>query len=110
MSSRLVYAAAHVVLQESYAQCEHSPECPGAPEAVAEHIDWPATMGIRTWLAGYGFGIAEAMDTAQRYELGWPTANLNPEAFESVLDAEEEGVYVGWASIGDPTLPARRST
>ena len=38
-------------------------------------------------------------------QLGWPTANLNPKAFESTLDAATEGVYVGWASIGDPSLP-----
>jgi len=38
-------------------------------------------------------------------QLGWPTANLDPAAFESKLDAATEGVYVGWASIGDPTLP-----
>ena len=38
-------------------------------------------------------------------QLGWPTANLDPKAFEHTLDAETEGVYVGWASIGDPKLP-----
>eukprot|EP00967_Tisochrysis_lutea_P141459 scaffold259910_cov32-Tisochrysis_lutea.AAC.1 len=39
-------------------------------------------------------------------QLGWPTANLDPAAFESKFDAETEGVYVGWAAINDPTLPA----
>lgn len=38
-------------------------------------------------------------------QLGWPTANLDPDAFESKFDAETEGVYVGWAAIGDPSLP-----
>ena len=38
-------------------------------------------------------------------ELGWPTANLDPAAFESTLDESEEGVYVGWASVDDETLP-----
>lgn len=38
-------------------------------------------------------------------DLGWPTANLDPAAFETSLDASEEGVYVGWAAIGDPSLP-----
>ena len=38
-------------------------------------------------------------------ELGWPTANLDPAAFESALDAHEEGVYVGWAAVDDPSLP-----
>ena len=36
-------------------------------------------------------------------ELGWPTANLDPRAFETRLDAATEGVYVGWAQIsGQP--------
>ena len=36
-------------------------------------------------------------------ELGWPTANLDPRAFETRLDKETEGVYVGWAKIsGQP--------
>ena len=34
-------------------------------------------------------------------QLGWPTANLDPAAFESTLDSEEEGVYVGWATLED---------
>jgi riboflavin kinase len=38
-------------------------------------------------------------------QLGWPTANLDPAAFEKQLDASTEGVYIGWASIADPTLP-----
>ena len=39
-------------------------------------------------------------------QLGWPTANLDPRAFEKQLDAATEGVYVGWAAINDETLPA----
>ena len=38
-------------------------------------------------------------------QLGWPTANLDPKAFESTLDKATEGVYVGWAAIHDPSLP-----
>ena len=37
-------------------------------------------------------------------ELGWPTANLDPSAFETRLDASEEGVYIGWARIVDRDL------
>lgn len=37
-------------------------------------------------------------------ELGWPTANLDPAAFESSLDAATEGVYVGWAAVSGPSL------
>mmetsp|Transcript_2150 Transcript_2150/g.4166 ORF Transcript_2150/g.4166 Transcript_2150/m.4166 type:complete len:171 (+) Transcript_2150:55-567(+) len=38
-------------------------------------------------------------------QLGWPTANLDPAAFENTLDSEEEGVYVGWAAIEGSGLP-----
>lgn len=45
---RSVYAAAHVA-------------------ALADgDIDWEATIGFREYLWRYGFGVAEAMDTAQR--------------------------------------------
>jgi len=37
-------------------------------------------------------------------DLGWPTANLDPRAFERRLDAATEGVYVGWAKVDDPKL------
>ena len=38
-------------------------------------------------------------------ELGWPTANLDPAAFEEKLDdSASEGVYIGWASIEDESL------
>jgi hypothetical protein len=43
-----VYAAAHVAAR------------PGG------EIDWESTMGFRDFLWDYGFGVAEAMDTAQR--------------------------------------------
>lgn len=71
---RLVYAAAHLVMKESYAQVAHTPERPGSCDAIAEHIDWEATTAFRRHLISHGFGIAEAMDTAQRYEIGWHNA------------------------------------
>uniref|UniRef100_A0A7S0P1G5 riboflavin kinase n=1 Tax=Calcidiscus leptoporus TaxID=127549 RepID=A0A7S0P1G5_9EUKA len=43
-------------------------------------------------------------------QLGWPTANLDPAAFEHVLDAAEEGVYVGWATVSDVRLPEASRT
>jgi hypothetical protein len=46
--SRSAYAAAHVAAR------------PGG------EIDWEATIGFRDFLWDYGFGVAEAMDTAQR--------------------------------------------
>ncbi|MEE2908395.1 MAG: DUF993 family protein [Planctomycetota bacterium] len=72
--NRLVYAAAHVVMHPSYADVAHSMSAPGSPEDIAEHIDWDTTMAFRSHLAAHGFGIAEAMDTAQRFELGWTAA------------------------------------
>jgi len=56
--NRSAYAAAHVVVSDE----------------VGEVIDWETTDAQRVFLDGHGFGIAEAMDTAQRFELGWNTA------------------------------------
>ncbi|MBT8485831.1 MAG: dihydrodipicolinate synthase family protein, partial [Phycisphaerae bacterium] len=64
--TRLVYAATHVVMTDAYAHAD--------PGLVAEHIDWPATLDLRRRVASHGFGVAEAMDTAQRFEVGWPIA------------------------------------
>jgi hypothetical protein len=59
--SRRVYAAAHVAAR---------PASGGGFEA-----DWEATIGFRDHLWRFGFGVAEAMDTAQRgMGLSWPQA------------------------------------
>ncbi len=53
--SRTVLAAAHVA---------------ALPDGT---VDWPATLAFREHLWGLGFGVADAMDTAQRgMGLGWP--------------------------------------
>ena len=55
--SRSVYAAAHVAA------------------TPAGDIDWESTIGFRDFLWDHGFGVAEAMDTAQRgMGLSWPQA------------------------------------
>lgn len=72
--ARLCYAAAHVVMKPAYAGVSHSLEEPGTPEEIGDYIDWDATLALRTRLDGLGFGIAEAMDTAQRFALGWSNA------------------------------------
>ncbi|MCC7390651.1 MAG: DUF993 family protein [Phycisphaerales bacterium] len=72
--ARLVYAAAHIAMRDTYASVAHSPEAPGRPSEIAPHIHWDATVGFRRHLIARGFGIAEAMDTAQRYEIGWTIA------------------------------------
>lgn len=53
---RVAFAAAHVVADP------RGENVPGAPAVV----DWDATLGFRRELFRYGFGVAEAMDTAQR--------------------------------------------
>ncbi|MGA8456080.1 MAG: DUF993 family protein, partial [Streptosporangiaceae bacterium] len=56
--SRSVYAAAHVA---------------ATPDG---EIDWESTIGFRDFLWDHGFGVAEAMDTAQRgMGLGWDQAS-----------------------------------
>lgn len=63
---RFVAAAAHLILR------------PGAPahdrSQLLSSIDFDATIAFRRELASLGFSIAEAMDTAQRFEIGWPVA------------------------------------
>ncbi|WP_433868828.1 dihydrodipicolinate synthase family protein [Saccharopolyspora sp. CA-218241] len=54
--SRVAFAAAHVVADPL------ADNSPGAPAV----LDWDATLEFRRMLFGYGFGVAEAMDTAQR--------------------------------------------
>ncbi|GIF50861.1 uncharacterized protein DUF993 [Asanoa ferruginea] len=55
-TSRIAYAAAHVVADP------RADNTPGAPAA----LDWEATLAFRHHLWAHGFGVAEAMDTAQR--------------------------------------------
>ncbi len=71
---RLAYAAAHLAMRPSYRALEHAPDRPGAPDEIAEHLDWEATLALRRRLDALGFGVAEAMDTAQRFEIGWVNA------------------------------------
>jgi hypothetical protein len=55
-TGRVAYAAAHVVADP------RAENVPGAPAA----LDWEATLAFRRHLWAHGFGVAEAMDTAQR--------------------------------------------
>jgi hypothetical protein len=58
--SRRVYAAAHVAASSG---------------PNGEAVDWEATLRFREHLWAYGFGVAEAMDTAQRgMGLSWEQA------------------------------------
>ncbi|WP_254879111.1 dihydrodipicolinate synthase family protein [Streptomyces sp. NA04227] len=65
LASRLVYAAAHVVVDP---RRDTSPDEPPA-------VDWDATLAFRRHLWEQGLAVAEAMDTAQRgMGLDWPGA------------------------------------
>ena len=65
LTSRSVYAAAHVI-PRTWADTT-----PGAPA----DLDWDATIAYRREIWSYGLGVAEAMDTAQRgMGLDWATA------------------------------------
>lgn len=59
-------------MQNRYADV--SDEVAASQEQLSEYIDWDATMAFRKHLGSLGFGIAEAMDTAQRFEIGWTNA------------------------------------
>ena len=71
---RLCYGALHVVMQPRYQALGHSLERPGSSIEIEQYMDWPATMQLRRTMDAFGIGIAEAMDTAQRFFLGWPAA------------------------------------
>ncbi|MEM8570697.1 MAG: dihydrodipicolinate synthase family protein [Pseudomonadota bacterium] len=63
--TRIAYAAAHVVADP---MAEADPWLQAA-------IDWDRTLAYRSHLWGLGFGVAEAMDTAQRgMGLDWATS------------------------------------
>ncbi|QQK78219.1 dihydrodipicolinate synthase family protein [Salicibibacter cibarius] len=56
LEKRKAYAASHVVADP----------LPVQGEITGEAIDWEATLNYRHYLWEHGFGVAEAMDTAQR--------------------------------------------
>lgn len=63
--TRIAYAAAHVVVDPLRT----------AEPLTRPGVDWQATLAYREYLWSLGFGVAEAMDTAQRgMGLDWPLA------------------------------------
>lgn len=82
ITSRVAYAAAHVVPQPL------ADNVPGAPAV----IDWDATLAYRHELWSYGLGVADAMDTAQRgMGLDWPATQ------ELIKRSAAEAASVGGA-------------
>lgn len=71
---RYVAAAAHLVLRPSFRELDGPTAEALRGEALLPHVDFDATLTLRRRLASHGFAIAEAMDTAQRFEVGWSVA------------------------------------
>jgi hypothetical protein len=96
-TSRLVYAAAHVVADPRRASAENLPG----------QIDWDATLGLRHRLWDLGLGVAEAMDTSQR-GMGLDWASAHELARRTLADAGSGGgrVVVGVATDQLPAGPA----
>ncbi|KAB8141183.1 dihydrodipicolinate synthase family protein [Chloroflexia bacterium SDU3-3] len=93
--SRVAYAAAHVV-------CD--PLADSNPTTDIR-IDWDATLAYRHHLWGLGFGVAEAMDTAQRgMGLDWPaTREL---IRRSLAEARAAGGLIACGAGTDQLAPA----
>ncbi len=94
--NRVAYAAAHVVA-DPLAAIDPWVDCA---------IDWDATIAYRKRLWSLGFGVAEAMDTAQRgMGLDWPTSL---ELIRRSLDAARDhpGAVVASGCGTDHLAPA----
>jgi len=89
-ASRSVYAAAHVAAR------------PGG------EIDWESTIGFRDFLWDYGFGVAEAMDTAQRgMGLSWEQGQEL--IARSAARAAERGAVIACGAGTDQLPPGPHS-
>jgi len=86
--SRSVYAAAHVA---------------AFPDGS---IDWDATMAFREHLWRYGFGVAEAMDTAQR-GMGLGYGEARELIARSAARAAELGMVIASGAGADQLAPGR---
>ncbi|MFG3421730.1 DUF993 family protein [Micromonospora sp. NPDC048063] len=96
-ASRVAYAAAHVVADPS------AENVPGTPAAV----DWDATLAFRRHLWSYGFGVAEAMDTAQRgMGMDYPAARELVRRSAAAARAEGGAICAGVATDQLPAGPA----
>jgi Protein of unknown function (DUF993) len=87
-ASRRVYAAAHVAATRG------------------GEIDWESTIGFRDFLWDYGFGVAEAMDTAQR-GMGLSWAQARELIARSAARAAERGAAVACGAGTDQLPPGR---
>jgi hypothetical protein len=98
-SSRVAYAAAHVV-------CD--PLAGGDPTTSAD-LDWEVTLAYRRYLWSLGFGVAEAMDTAQRgMGLGWE--RCRELIRRSVAEAKSAGGVIACGAGTDHLTPSATCT
>ena len=92
--NRVAFAAAHVVVDPA-ADADPWNDCP---------IDWDATLAYRRYLWDLGFGVAEAMDTAQRGGgLDWPAAQ--DLIRQSLSAARDHGGALIACGVGTDHLP-----
>jgi hypothetical protein len=96
--SRVAYAAAHVVADPL------GENVPGGPATV----DWEATLRFRHHLWQHGFGVAEAMDTAQR-GAGLDYAATRELIARSCAEARATGGAIV-AGVGTDQLPPGPTT
>ena len=96
--SRVAYAAAHVVADPA------GENVPGAPAV----LDWDATLAFRRHLWRHGFGVAEAMDTAQR-GMGLDYGATRELIRRTAAEARSAGGAVV-AGVGTDHLPAGPAT
>ena len=85
--NRVAFAAAHIVVDP----------LKGGDPSGAPIIDWDRTLAFRHHLLDLGFGIAEAMDTAQRgMGLDWPGAHeLIRQSLASAKDRKDAEIFSG---------------
>jgi hypothetical protein len=98
--NRVAYAAAHVVADP----------LADVDPWLTPAIDWEATIRFRHHLWDLGFGVAEAMDTAQRgMGLGWPEAQaLIGRALEAAR--ERPGALIACGAGTDHLAPGPEVT
>jgi hypothetical protein len=95
---RIAYAAAHVVADP------RAENVPGAPAV----LDWDATLAFRRHLWSHGFGVAEAMDTAQR-GMGLDYATARDLIRRSAAAARADGGAI-CAGVATDQLPPGSAT
>ena len=102
LTSRVAYAAAHVV---PLALADNTPGVPA-------ELDWETTLAFRHELWSYGLGVADAMDTAQRgMGLDWPATQelIKRSGAEAALVGGRLACGAGTDQLDLATLPSGRA-